>query len=106
MLLKNFGESLEIGGKVFTVGDRILANDVSDYEGLYGKITEIKTDPDKDTDNEGIDIHVRFEIPENKEMIKKIEEKFSKLYGEPKTIDEIPLDLVIMAADELEIINK
>ena len=35
-----------------------------------------------------------------------IEKRFSELYGEPKTIDEIALDLVIMAPEELEIIEK
>ena len=106
MILSKYGESLKIGDKVFTVGDRVLANDSFEYEGLYGEITEIKTDTDKDTENEGVDIHVCFDVPEDEEMVRVIEKRFSELYGEPKTIDEIALDLVIMAPEELEIIEK
>ena len=106
MILSKYGESLKIGDKVFTVGDRVLANDSSDYEGLYGEITEIKTDTDKDTENEGVDIHVCFDVPVDEEMVRVIEKRFSELYGKPKTIDEIALDLVIMAPEELEIIEK
>lgn len=106
MILSKCGESLKIDDKVFTVGDRVLTNGSSEYEGLYGEITEIKTDTDKDTENEGIDIYVCFDVPEDKEVVRVIEKRFSELYGEPKTIDEIALDLVIMAPEELEIIEK
>jgi hypothetical protein len=106
MILSKYGESLKIGDKVFTVGDRVLANDSSEYEGLYGEIIEIKTDPDKDTDNEGVDIHVCFEVPEDKKLISEIEDKFSKLYGESKTIDEIALDLVIMTPDMIDVVEE
>lgn len=106
MVLDKHGESLKIGDKVFAVGDRVLANDSSEYEGLYGEVLEIRTDPDKDTENEGVDIHVCFEIPEDKDFIKKIEARFSELYREPKTIDDIPLDLVVMAPEELDIVEE
>ena len=52
---------------------------------------------DKETDNEGKDIYVSFETPDDKEKIKIIEERFSKLYRQPMTIDNITLDLVIMS---------
>ena len=42
---------------------------LSEYEGLYGEITGIKTDTDKDTENEGVDIHVCFDVPEDEEMV-------------------------------------
>lgn len=104
MILSRKGESLNIGGKIFTVGSRVKANSISEeYEGLYGEIVEIRTGEDRETENEGIDldIYVRFEIPEHPQDIEKIEKRFSE-YGEPKTIDEIALDLVIMGEDELE----
>lgn len=106
MILERIGESLEIEGRVFTVGDRVLANKNSYYEGLYGTILDIKTDPDKDTDNEGVDITVCFDVPEDEKLVKEIEERFSDLYGTPKTIDDIALDLVIMAPEQLEIIAE
>ena len=106
MILEKYGESLEIEGKVFSIGGRVRSVDDSDYGKLYGTILEIRTDPDKDTENEGIDIYVCFDVPEDEEMVRVIEKRFSELYGEPKTIDEIALDLVIMAPEELEIIEK
>jgi len=107
MVLDKHGESLKIGDKVFVVGDRVLANNSSEeYEGLHGEVLEIRTDPDKETENEGVDIYVCFDIPEDKDFIKEIESRFSELYRQPKTIDEIPLDLVVMAPEELDIIEE
>lgn len=106
MVLDKHGESLKIDDKVFTVGGKVLANNSSEYEGLSGEVLEIRTDPDKDTENEGVDIHVCFEVPEeNEDFIKTIESRFSELYRQPKTIDEIPLDLVVMAPEELDIVE-
>ena len=85
------------------IGKRVRANDCSDYEGLIGKIVDVK-EVDKDTDNEGADIYVSFEIPDG-ELTEEIEERFSALYGEHKTIDDLSLDLVIMEKDMLEFLD-
>lgn len=106
MILEKCGESLEIEGRVFTIGDRVLSVDDSEYGKLYGTILEIRTDPDKDTENEDPDIYVCFDEPEDEELIKELEVRFSELYREPKTIDEIGIDLVIMAPEELILVNK
>lgn len=105
MILNKYGESLKIDDRVFTVGGRVFANESSEYSGLYGKIVEIRTGADKETDNEGIDIYVSFEEPED-ELIAELEARFSELYREPKTINEIALDLVIMSPEMLDIIEE
>jgi len=82
------------------IGSRVIANENSPYSGLVGVVV------DKETDNEGKDIYVSFETPYDKEKIKILEERFSKLYRQPMTIDNIALDLVIMSKDELIFIEE
>lgn len=100
MICTRNGEGIITEGVAFVVGQRIIATD-SDYVGLKGYITEIRTGADKETENETNDIYCCFDIPEDKEEIKLLEEHFSDLFQEKKTIDEIPLDLVIMAPEEI-----
>lgn len=100
MVYTRNGESITVDGVSFAVGDRIIATD-SDYAGLKGCITEIRTGADKDTENETDDIYCCFDFPEIEEEIRLLEEHFSELFGEPKTRDDIALDLIIMAPDEL-----
>ena len=100
MIYVKNGEGIITEGVAFVVGQRIIATD-SDYVGLKGYITEIRTGADKETENETNDIYCCFDIPESKEEIKFLEEHFSDLFQEKKTIDDISLDLVIMAPEEL-----
>ena len=100
MICTRAGEGVITEGVALAVGQRIIATD-SDYAGLKGYITEIRTGADKETENESNDIYCCFDIPESKEEIKLLEEHFSDLFQEKKTIDEISLDLVIMTPEEL-----
>lgn len=100
MIYTRNGESITVDGVTFAVGDRIIATD-SDYAGLKGCITEIRTGADKDTENETDDIYCCFDFPESEEEIRLLEEHFSDLFGEEKTRDDIAIDLVIMAPDEI-----
>ena len=99
MLINRTGESYTCGEGTFTIGEKIYANENSEWEGLLGYITEIRTDGDKETENETPDIYCSFEVPAIPEDIRELEERFSDLYGEPKAIEDIPLDLVIMAPE-------
>lgn len=86
------------------LGRKVRANDFSDYEGLVGEIVEIREGEEKETDNDGVDFYVAFEIPKNEELIRKIEKTFSILYDEELSLDDIALDGVIMSKDMLEFI--
>jgi len=101
MVYTENGTGIEHEGISFAVGMNVLGNGESEYQGLCGIITEIRTDPDKDTDNETPDIYCSFEAPDDPAIVKELEKIFSGLYGQPKSIDEIALDLVIMAPDML-----
>jgi hypothetical protein len=103
MIYKLKGQQVVCGGKTFTIGGRVHANEQSDYHGLDGYVVEIITDDDKDTGNKTDDIAIEFYIPQNPEMIAKIEKTFSHLHGNPKKIGELSLDYVFMAPEMLDV---
>lgn len=106
MILNENGKSFEYDGLSYSIGDTIIGTDASEYEGLIGTIPEIRDGDDKDTENETPDIYCSFEAPVFPDDIKKPEETFSDLYEEPKTIDDIILDSVIMAPEMITPIDK
>lgn len=106
MILNQSGQSIEIDGTVFAVGVRIGANSKSEYYGLEGRIIEIATDDDKDTENEGPDIYCCFDTPTEQKIIKRLEKEFSNIFCSPRTIDDIILDNVIMSSEEIYVIEN
>lgn len=98
MVLKEKGARFCRGGKVFTVGGRVLGNEVCDYEGLYGVITSISTGADSIMGLDAPEICCNFERPVSEEAIRDLEERFSDICGEPTTIDEILFDGAIVAS--------
>ena len=99
MILNEHGKSIEYDGVTYAIGDVIIGTDASEYEGLAGTIIEIRDGEDKDTENETPDIYCSFEPPLLPEDVKALEETFSELYQEPKTMEDIILDMVIMAPE-------
>ena len=97
MIYTKTGETFAVGGETYTIGNHVIGTSESEYEGLFGFVTEIRTGEDKETDNETPDIYVDFIRPELPHKTKELEKTFSELYGEEKTIDDICLDCVIMA---------
>ena len=79
MVANKIGESVEFEGVTYTVGAAVSVNKRSDYAGLVGKITEIATDGDMDTDNDCIDIYCDFEEPTDTEVIAKLEMSSGKV---------------------------
>lgn len=106
MILNKNGDVFEYEGVKYTVGEFIYANKNSDYEGLFGVIKEIKDGDDKDTENETPDIYCAFETPVIPYDIEQIEKRFSKLYGEEKKLEDIALDEVIMAPEQILIVHS
>lgn len=106
MIYNKPGAVFEYDGVQYTVGCRVKGTAVSEYEGLYGRILEIRTEDDRETDNETPDIYCSFNPPVLQKEIRELEEVFSDLYGQHKTLDEIILDLVIMAPDMIVPLHK
>lgn len=102
MLYQNNCDRFTAEGKTFTVGGGVFANGNSEYMGLFGTVTEIRTGDDRETDNDTPDIYCAFQPPEDQERVYAYERHFSALYRCPKKLDEVGLDCVIMAPDMLE----
>lgn len=102
MLLCNDGDAMKTDGKEFTVGMEIYCNEKSDYDGLFGKILEIRDGEDKETDNDTVDIVCELYPPEDAETAVKLEKRFSELYGKTMILKNISLDYTIMAPDMID----
>lgn len=96
MFLNKIGEGMEVAGITYTVGQRITANKNSDYDGATGIIIEISDEED------GVDIYCDLERPTDPEVIARIEKRFSYIYDEPRTLDEIPFDEIVLQPDEID----
>lgn len=104
MIINRGNETFRYNGKNYHIGDRVRVLDGDDYSGLIGTIIEIRDGEDKETDNETPDVYCCFDDPETPEVIQEIEERFSRLYDELKTLEDICLDEVIMDPDFLEVL--
>ena len=93
MIYNKNGEMFFYEDKMFIIGEEVFASE-SDYAGLLGRITEIRTGEDKETENEGPDIYCHFRTPifrQDAELVRKMQ------FGN----EELSLDLVIMAPEML-----
>ncbi len=99
MVIKEIGDSFYYNGIKYVVGEEIIGTDQSEYEGLIGRIIEIRDGTDQETDNTGPDIYCEFDPPVSPYDINELEKRFSELYGEPKKLETIALDMVIMAPE-------
>lgn len=95
------GVSRSIQGKTFTIGGRVFANQNSDYRHLFGTVTEFQSGEECGNDPDETYIVCDFEAPKAIGRRQDLEEHFSKLHGCEKTIDDINLGGVVMAADML-----
>lgn len=106
MIKDKIGEKLVYKNVEYTIGEPIIGTEESEYQGLFGMITEIRTGEDQETENEGPDIYCSFEEPVLPHEKKALEKIFSELYGYPKKLEEIVLDRVIMAPHMIRQIQK
>lgn len=101
MILNHSGDAFLYYDTIYTVGSKVYANGLSEYEGLYGWITEIREGKDRETGHSTPDIYCQFMTPVMPDEIKTLEDRFSSVYGEKKYLDEIDLDSVILAPQML-----
>lgn len=102
MVIRKKGSVFFIDGKEFKIGGGVFANDESEYMGLYGTVTEIRTDEDRETENDTPDIYCEFMSPDSVAMAAELETRFSNLYRQDMQLEEISLDCVIMSPEMLE----
>ena len=63
MIINNPGAEFKYEGVKYIIGEPIIGTSESEYEGLFGSITEIRDGEDKDTENETPDFYCTFEPP-------------------------------------------
>lgn len=105
MILNQPGNTFEYEGIIFSIGDWVQCTETSEYAGLTGIITEIRTGNDRETENPEPDIYCSFEIPRDLASLHKLEENLSSLYRRQVKITDMPLDCVIMSPEELKTIS-
>lgn len=71
------------------LAEPIVGTAESEYAGLYGRINAIHDGEDKETENETPDIYCEFDPPVMPHEVKALEDTFSDLYHQPKTIADI-----------------
>lgn len=99
-------QTLSYEGKTYNIGDEIVANEYGDlWAGLTGIITDVLDGDEKETENETPDIYCDFYLPDDPAQIQELVDSFSDSYCEPKTVDDICLDGIIMAPDMIELIS-
>lgn len=101
MIYHQPGEEFWHEGVCYKVGGRIVANEASDYAGLFGNILEIRTEDDRETDNDTPDIYCAFDPPVLSAGRLALEQTFSQLYHEQKHIEDLGLDILILITDEI-----
>ena len=105
MIINQEGMRYTYNGMTYTVGAAVTATEASEYRGLYGAITEIRDGADRETENDTSDIYCCFEPPFLPKEIQELERRFTELYQSPKKLDEITLDMVIMAPEMVRVIS-
>lgn len=99
MIINRPGASFVYRGVKYVIGEEVVGTAQSEYENLIGCITEIREGEDKETENDTPDIYCAFEPPTAPYDIAELEETFSNLYDQRKKLDDICLDMVIMAPE-------
>ena len=105
MVVNQANQKYEYLEVTYAIGADVMATEASEYRGLYGTITEIRDGSDRETENDTPDIYCCFEPPLFPKEIQELERRFTELYQSPKKLDEITLDMVIMAPEMVRVIS-
>ena len=105
MIYNRSGAQFDYRDITYTIGGKVYAIDESVYAGLYGVIREIRTGEDLETDHDTPDIYCEFMPPVLPDEIKAFETHFAHLYGTEKRLDDVGIDMVIMAPDMLVVLD-
>lgn len=105
MIINRDGAKFQYNGIIYKVGDKIVANGESEYEGLFGTITEIRDGDHRETCNNSPDIYCEFMPPFDPKEIRALESRFSCLYRQEKKLEDITLDTVILSPEMITVMN-
>ena len=101
MILQEKGHPFFTENKLFIVGGRVYANGNSEYEGLFGELTEIRTGKDAGAGG-SLSLRCRFTWPDDPRLEQDIEHRASSQIGHPVRLADLHLDNVILSPGMLE----
>lgn len=96
MIIDQLGASFEHNGVSYVIGAEVIATDKSAFNGLYGKIKEIRTGADKVTDGETPDIYCDFDPPVRYDETEALVKALTSFSCEQRYMDDIAFDRVSM----------
>ena len=105
MIINKSGSHYPYMGTTYILGTHVTANEQTPYNGLLGKLLEIRDGPDKESEKQGPEFICKFLPPVNHNEIEQIENRFSALCQGNMALQDIDFDPVIMAAEEIEVIT-
>ena len=97
MILKNISDSITYEGMTFTIGEEIICTEGTSYYGLGGKIVEIRTAEDKETENPSVDIYVDLIPPVLPFDQEKLNERLTGMNGCSLDINSVNWNSIIMS---------
>ena len=105
MILKENAQPYLIGERMYCVGDLVYANRHSEYEGLFGRIIEIRDGKDKLTELSAPELVCAFTKPVLPDVIHRLERRISRRDRRPKMLHEIDLTRVILPVEATTVIE-
>lgn len=105
MILNENAQPYLIGEKMYCVGDLVYANQHSEYEGLFGRIIEIRDGEDKLTESADPEFVCAFAKPVLPDVIHHLERRLSRRVRQPKMLHEIDLTRVVLPVEGITVIE-
>ncbi len=105
MIVERNGETYFYDGTDWFIGSKVVVTN-GDYRGLNGTLLSVRDGEDMDTDNDEPDFYCSLQPPALPNDVAAFEQRMSRLYGEPKQVEDIPLDEVILSPEELQPVKR
>ena len=98
MEINKKGTVFEYNGIPYVIGETVVGTEVTPYEGLLGEIIAITQENGEENSEKPI-FCCTFPPPDSPHDREMIEKRFSKWCGVPKSMEEIPLSMVLLSPE-------
>lgn len=105
MILKENAQPYLIDEKLYCVGDLVYANRHSEYEGLFGRIIEIRDGQDKLTLSTGPELVCAFTKPVLPDVIHRLERRISHRDRQLKMLHDMDLSREVLTVKSVTVIE-
>lgn len=101
MVYNEPGMTCTYGAKSYAVGQPVMGAPGNPYEGLYGRILEIREESDAAAPDRALEIFCAFALPVLPYEVAQLEQRFSALSGKKESLDKLNLDRVKMMPEQI-----